>query len=135
MVLDDLFDGAAEKRRFHVVSATDFGIRSYKTVWVMGHKIRKAMVERDAGYKLAGLIELDDTYVGGPKPGKRGRGAAGKSKVVVAVETPGDKPRFAAMRAVPRVNGDEIKAMAQACLATGVVARTDGWQAYRVLEL
>ena len=64
-------------------------IRTYKTVWVMGHKIRQAMAERDADYKLADLIELDDTYVGGPKPGKRGRGAAGKSKVVVAVETPG----------------------------------------------
>jgi hypothetical protein len=77
----------------------------------MGHKIRKAIAERDDGYKLAGLIEMDDTYVGGPKPGKRGRGAAGKSKVVVAVETPGDKPRFAAMRQVPRVSGGEIKAM------------------------
>ena len=58
------------------------------------------------------------------------RGAAAKSKVVVAVETPGDKLRFAAMRQVPRVSGDEIKAMAQACLAAAVVARTDGWQAY-----
>jgi hypothetical protein len=81
----------------------------------MGHKIRKAMAERDAGYKLAGLIELDDTYVGGPKPGKRGRGAAGKSKVVVAVETPENKPRFAARRQVPKVSSDEIKALAQAC--------------------
>jgi hypothetical protein len=58
------------------------------------------MAQRDASYELAGLIELDDTYVGGPKPGKRGRGAGGKSKVVVAVETPGDKPRFAGMRQV-----------------------------------
>ena len=62
MVLDDLFDGAAEKRRFHVVYCERIlEIRTYKTVWVMGHKIRKAMAERDAGYKLAGLIELDDT--------------------------------------------------------------------------
>ena len=45
-------------------------IRTYKTVWVMGHKIRQAMAERDAGYKLAGLIEMDDTYVGGPKSGQ-----------------------------------------------------------------
>ena len=51
----------------------------------MGHKIRQAMAERDASCKLAGLIELDDTYVGGPKPGKRGRGAADKSNVVVAL--------------------------------------------------
>ena len=52
-------------------------IKTYKTVWTMGHKIRQAMTERDANYKLAGLIEMDDTYFGAPKPGKRGRGAAG----------------------------------------------------------
>ena len=57
-------------------------IKTYKTVWTMGHKIRTALAERDAGYKLAGLIEMDDTYFGAPKPGKRGRGAAGKAKVV-----------------------------------------------------
>ena len=55
--------------------------KTVKTVWTMGHKIRQAMAERDANYKLAGLIEIDDTYVGAPKPGKRGRGAAGKVKV------------------------------------------------------
>lgn len=27
-------------------------IRSYKTVWTMGHKIRQAMAERDAHYKV-----------------------------------------------------------------------------------
>jgi hypothetical protein len=68
------------------------------------------------------------------KPGKRGRDAAGKSKVLVAVETAGNKPRSAAMRQIPGVRGDEIKAMAQACLAAEVVARTNGWQAYRVLN-
>ena len=66
-------------------------IKTYKTVWTMGHKIRKALADRDANYKLAGLIEMDDTYFGAPKPGKRGRGAAGKAKVVVAVETPREK--------------------------------------------
>ena len=34
-------------------------------------------------YYNRGLIEMDDTYFGAPKPGKRGRGAAGKAKVVV----------------------------------------------------
>ena len=36
-------------------------IKSYKTIWIMGHKIRQAMADRDAYYKLAGLIEMDDT--------------------------------------------------------------------------
>jgi hypothetical protein len=75
-------------------------IKTYKTVWTMGHKIRQAMAERDANYKLAGLIEMDDTYFGAPKPGTCGRGATGKAKVVVAVETPTANPMFAAMRMV-----------------------------------
>ena len=110
-------------------------IKSYKTIWIMGHKIRKAMADRDAYYKLAGLIEMDDTYFGAPKPGKRGRGAAGKAKVVVAVETPGNKPRFAAMRMVPRVNGEEIQALVRERLVEEVVVKTDGWQGYSFLDV
>jgi hypothetical protein len=77
---------------------------------------------------------MDDTYLGATRSGKRDRGAAGKSKVVVAVKTSGENPRFVTRRQIPRVSGDEIKAMAQACLAAEVVARMDGWQAYRVLN-
>jgi transposase-like protein len=109
-------------------------IKSYKTVWTMGRKIRQAMSDRDADYKLAGLLEMDDTYFGAPKPGKRGRGAAGKAKVVAAVETPKDKPRFAAMRMVPRVSGAEIQALVRERLVEEVVVKTDGWQGYSFLD-
>ncbi len=108
-------------------------IRTYKTVWTMGHKIRKAMADRDASYQLAGLLEMDDAYFGAPKPGKHGRGASGKAKVVVAVETPGPKPRFATMRRVPKVGRHDIKSMAQECLSVAATVRTDGWQPYQVL--
>jgi hypothetical protein len=80
------------------------------------------------------LIEMDDTCFGAPKPGKRGRGAPGKAKVVVAVETPGDKPRFAAMRLVPRVSGEEIQPWVRERLVTEVVIKTDGWQGYSFLD-
>jgi hypothetical protein len=36
-------------------------IGRYKPVLTMGHKIRKAMAERDAQYKPAWLIEVDDS--------------------------------------------------------------------------
>ena len=100
----------------------------------MGHKIRKALADREAHYKLAGLIEMDDTYFGAPKPGKRGRGAAGKAKVVVAVETPGKKPRFAAKHMVPRVSGQMIQALVRERLVAEVVVKTDGWQGYSFLD-
>jgi hypothetical protein len=77
--------------------------RTYKTVWTMCHKIRQALAARDAPYQLAGPLEMDDTFFGAPKPGKRGRGVAGKAKVVVAVETPGAKPHFATMCPVPKL--------------------------------
>jgi len=109
-------------------------IKSYKTVWIMGHKIRKAMADRDANYKLAGLIEIDDTYFGSSKPGKRGRGAEGKTKVVVAVENRGDKAGFATMQPVAKVSSEEIKKALTDRLEIDAVARTDGWKAYRVLN-
>ena len=62
------------------------GIENYKTGWTMGHKIRKAMSEGDAQYELTGLIKNNHTYFDSPEPGKRGRGAAGKVEVVVALE-------------------------------------------------
>jgi transposase-like protein len=98
----------------------------------MGHKIRQALADRDD--KLAGLIEMDVTYFGAPKPGKRGRGAAGKAKVVAAVEIPKARPRFAALEMVPRVSGDEIQALIRERLTTEGVVKTDGWQGYSFLD-
>ena len=40
---------------------------------------------------LSGLVEVDETCVGGKKSGKRGRGAAGKALVGIAVEDKGDE--------------------------------------------
>jgi hypothetical protein len=72
------------------------------------------------------LIERDDSYFGAPKPRKRGRGAAGRAKVVVAVETPADKPIFAAMHLVPRVSREEIQLLVQERLATEALIKPDG---------
>lgn len=35
---------------------------TYKTAWLMLHKIRQAMRKRDAEYTLAGIVELDDAF-------------------------------------------------------------------------
>lgn len=60
---------------------------TYKTAWRMAHEIRKLM--QDGPAKLAGVVEADETYVGGQRPGKRGRGAAGKTAVVGIAERRG----------------------------------------------
>ena len=105
-------------------------IKTYKTIWTMGHKIRKAMADRDAPYKLGGLVEMDDSYFGGSKAGKRGRGAAGKAAVVVSVEDRGRKAGFAKMHKVENVRSDHIRPIADNGFAEGTVAKTDGLRAY-----
>ena len=78
-------------------------IRDYKTAWLMAHKVRKAMSDRDAGYSLAGLIEMNDAFFG-PKGNTPGRGSERKSTVLCAVSLYRDRkgeerPGFAHMQA------------------------------------
>ena len=58
-------------------------IKDYKTAWLMGHKIRKAMADRDSRYTLAGLVEMDESFFG-PGGHIRGRGSENKSTVLCA---------------------------------------------------
>ena len=62
---------------------------TYKTSWLMREQIRKLMAKADGFEMLAGHVELDEAYVGGRRPGKRGRGAAGKTIVMGMVERGG----------------------------------------------
>lgn len=57
------------------------GIKTYKTAWYLCHRIRAAMVEANRK-PLTGVVEMDETYVGGRGHGKRGRGAANKEIVI-----------------------------------------------------
>lgn len=60
---------------------------TYKTAWRMFTQIRKLLANETES--LFGEIEVDETYVGGKRPGRRGRGAAGKTVVVGLVERGG----------------------------------------------
>ncbi len=53
---------------------------TYKTAWRMFTLIRSRL--NDGGDAFSGDVEVDETYVGGKRKGKRGRGAAGKTPVV-----------------------------------------------------
>lgn len=39
-------------------------IRDYKTVWTMAHKVLKVMSDLDSKYRLAGLVEIDESFWG-----------------------------------------------------------------------
>jgi len=52
---------------------------TYKTAWRMFHQIRSLL--KDNPQPGGGEFEVDETYIGGVRPGKRGRGAEGKTPV------------------------------------------------------
>lgn len=64
----------------------------YEPIWLMMHKLREAMGQRDDLYKLEGMIEFDEAYVSVATPEeqqglKRGRGSQKKSGVAVMAES------------------------------------------------
>ena len=61
---------------------------SYRTAWLMKHKIMKAMRVRKGVRELDGRVEMDDAFLGGERPGgKTGRGSENKVPIVAAVQT------------------------------------------------
>jgi hypothetical protein len=129
VVLDDLSDGSPEEWHFHALDSEYSGHHKLRDCLDHGPQDQKGHGTTRCHYRLASLVEVDDTYFGAPKSGKKGRGAAGKAKVVVAVETQHDKPGFACMQKIERLSGDEISQVLGDRLDNEVVSRSDGWRA------
>ena len=107
------------------------GFGSYQTAWSWLHKIRKAMV-RPERTPLSTRVEADETYVGGPRPGKPGRGAGGKSKVAGAVESGRGQARGRRLgrlrlAVVPDVSARSLERFLAAAEARPATIATDGW--------
>jgi transposase-like protein len=84
--------------------------------------------------RLSGIVEVDETYIGGQKPGKRGRGAAGKALVVVAAQEDSNRIGRIRLRRVVDASAKSLEAAVQEGVEPGTVVRTDGWGGYSQLE-
>ena len=99
------------------------------TAWLLKHKLMATMAAREAEKpRLAGRVEVDDAYLGGARSGgKRGRGAAGKTPFVAAVETtPERKPRRLKLTVVKGFRKKEIATLAKRDVAAGSNIVSDG---------
>lgn len=118
------------------------GLGSYQTAWTMLHRLRRAMVrpERD---RLQGVVEVDETFVGGERKGKHPRRSAGhlgpiprtaKSIVVVAIEIHEPKG-FGRVRLarVDRKDREHIMPFVLGAIDPDARVITDGSWAYRSL--
>lgn len=100
---------------------------TYKCAWRMAHQIRKLMA--DGGDPLRGIVEADETYVGGVRKGKRGRGAAGKTAVVGLVARQGD----VRCKVVEKVNGETLLGNIQENVAKDATIYSDELNVYKKL--
>lgn len=79
-------------------------------------------------------MELDDAFVGGRRSGdKSGRGAEGKTPILVAMESRGKKAGFIAMETTPSVSAEKVRQFAKRRLLPWQTTHTDGLVALRVL--
>lgn len=109
------------------------GLGSYRTAWNWLHKLRRAMV-RPGRDRLNGVVEVDETFIGGPRPGKRGRGAAGKSLVMIAAEADGKKIGRIRMVRVADASAANLLPALMHSIEPGTLVQTDGWKAYGELK-
>lgn len=63
----------------------------YRTAWYLAHRIRKAMVDANAP-KLRGIVEVDETYIGGKQRGHRSK--LKNKDVVIGVRERGGQVRY-----------------------------------------
>lgn len=109
------------------------GFGSYRTAWMMLHKLRSAMVRpwRD---RLTGNIEVDEAYVGGLEEGARGRGTEQKAVIVVAAQEDGQGIGRIRMAHVVDVSASSLQGFVEASVEPGSTIHTDGWTGYQGLE-
>lgn len=109
------------------------GLGSYQTAWAWLHKLRRAMV-RPGRDRLEGLVEVDESYIGGERPGKRGRGARGKALVLLAVQLQrGNQIGRIRLAQVSDASGPSLLAAIQAMVMPGSEVKTDGCDGYNDL--
>jgi len=106
----------------------ELNLGSYRTAWTWLHKLRRAMIRPDRDL-LSGTIQVDETFIGGPKEGKRGRGAEGKVLVLILVQ--GEK-KIGRIRlcVIPDASAESLVPEIQKNVSPGSTVLTDGWLGY-----
>jgi transposase-like protein len=106
---------------------------TYKSAWFMGHRIRYAMGQPPFTSRLAGVVEVDETYVGGKERNRKqrdrqkklGRGT-GKTPVVTLVERDGS----VRSERIANVTGQELKGAIRRHVDPSSRIITDSFKSY-----
>ena len=102
---------------------------TYKTAWRIGHKIREIM-GNDADIVMSGVVEIDETLIGGRvRGGKRGWGAENKTCLVGIMER-GGKVK---VTPTPNRERETIFPLVNRHVQKGSIVNTDEFKTYHTL--
>jgi transposase-like protein len=110
-------------------------IGSYPTAWAMLHRLRSVLV-RPGRERLSGMVEVDETFIGGEEAGLRGGRARGK-KVLTGIAVEVTQPRGMGrcrMAPLSDASAKSLHAFVTDHVEPGATVITDAWQGYRGLE-
>lgn len=107
------------------------GLGSYQTAWCWLQKLRRCTI-RTGREKLSGRVEVDEFVIGGQKPGKRGRGAEGKTIVAAAVERSDIKRKIGRIRlhVILDYSAFSLETFIDENIEPGSTVVTDAWSSY-----
>ena len=111
------------------------GLGSYKSAWLLLHKLRRAMVDPDRSL-LEDLIEIDEATLPfrtakDPATGGQGRSPQGKMRIAGAVElSPEGEPRRIRLAPIGDFSARSLRAFVAGTSAPGARVITDGWSGY-----
>lgn len=115
----------------------NLGLHSYKSAWFLAHRIRAAMGAKPSLRKLKGIIECDETYIGGKprhnlkwrnKKNKNGRAGRGTKKAVVMVLV--ERNGEAVSKPIVRVDAKNLQSAIRKNVDTYSTIMTDEWKGY-----
>lgn len=110
-------------------------IGSYQTAWTMLHRFRSVLV-RPGRDRLAGRVEVDETYIGGHEPDLPGGRAKGK-KVLTGIAVEVHEPKGIGrcrMAPLTDLSAASLHSFVLDHVEPGSVVITDGWAGYTGLS-
>lgn len=108
---------------------------SWKTAWLLKHKLMEVMQQREAEQALEGDVVIDDAYLGGERTGgKAGRGSENKVPFVAALQMHEGRPMRVRFDPVPNFSFAGLAPWAQQALAPGSSITSDGLLGFEVLQ-